>query len=139
MTLDAQKLTPRNPGANSAFPLLSWCHTNHRLCCRTITEPRHGCRSPAHPAALKLVGSNGQISLGKQYAGRHVLVKEREPGVWVIRTAWEKITSIKPPAGIDAVDSLRISQSRRATAHRDGDFIRLLTIAPDHDANDGKK
>jgi len=52
---------------------------------------------------------------------------------------WEKITSIKPPVGIDAVDSLRISQSRRATAHRDGDFIRLLTIAPDHDATDGKK
>ena len=52
---------------------------------------------------------------------------------------WEKITSIKPPAGIDAVYSLRISQSRRATAHRDGDFIRLLTIAPDHDASYGKK
>lgn len=52
---------------------------------------------------------------------------------------WETITSIKPPAGIDAVYSLRISQSRRATAHRDGDFIRLLTIAPDHDATYGKK
>ena len=52
---------------------------------------------------------------------------------------WEKITSIKPPAGIDAVYSLRISQSRRTTAHRDGDFIRLLTIAPDHDATYGKK
>jgi hypothetical protein len=52
---------------------------------------------------------------------------------------WEKITSIKPPAGIDAVYSLRISQSRRATAHRDGDFIRLLTIIPDHDASYGKK
>ena len=52
---------------------------------------------------------------------------------------WEKITSIKPPAGIDAVYSLRISQSRRAAAHRDGDFIRLLTIAPDHDATYGKK
>ena len=52
---------------------------------------------------------------------------------------WEKITSIKPPSGIDAVYSLRISQSRRATAHRDGDFIRLLTIAPDHDATYGKK
>jgi hypothetical protein len=52
---------------------------------------------------------------------------------------WEKITSIKPPAGIDAVYSLRISQSRRATAHRDGDFIRLLTIAPDHDVTYGKK
>ncbi|MCP9859168.1 MULTISPECIES: hypothetical protein [unclassified Cyanobium] len=51
---------------------------------------------------------------------------------------WEKITSIKLPAGIDSVYSLRISQSRRATAHRDGDFIRLLTIAPDHDATYGK-
>jgi hypothetical protein len=40
-----------------------------------------------HPPAIKLVGSNGQISLGKQYAGRHVLVEEREPGVWIIRTA----------------------------------------------------
>jgi len=51
---------------------------------------------------------------------------------------WEKITSIKPPVGIDAVYSLRISQSRRATAHRDGDFMRLLTIAPDHDATYGR-
>jgi len=46
---------------------------------------------------------------------------------------------LKPPAGIDAVYSLRISQSRRATAHRDGNFIRLLTIAPDHDATYGKQ
>ena len=52
---------------------------------------------------------------------------------------WAKITSIQPPAGIDAVYSLRISQSRRATAHRDGDFMRLLTIAPDHDATYGRK
>ena len=52
---------------------------------------------------------------------------------------WEKITSIKPPVGIDAVYSLRISQSRRATAHRDGDFMRLLTIASDHDASYGRK
>ena len=27
----------------------------------------------ASPTSLKLVGSNGQISLGKQYAGRHGL------------------------------------------------------------------
>jgi hypothetical protein len=52
---------------------------------------------------------------------------------------WEKITSIKTPKGIDAVYSLRISRSRRATAHRDGDFLRLLTIAPDHDATYGRK
>jgi hypothetical protein len=43
--------------------------------------------SRGHPPALKLVGSNGQISLGKQYAGRHVLVEESEPGVWIVRTA----------------------------------------------------
>lgn len=52
---------------------------------------------------------------------------------------WEKITSLKPPKGIEAVYSLRITQSRRATAYRDGDFIRLLTIAPDHDATYGRK
>ncbi len=52
---------------------------------------------------------------------------------------WEKIFSVKPPAGVDAIYSLRITQSRRATAFRDGDFIRLLTIAPDHDGAYGKK
>ena len=47
---------------------------------------------------------------------------------------WGKISSIKAPPGVDAIYSLRITQSRRATAYRDGDFIRLLTIAPDHDS-----
>jgi len=32
-------------------------------------------------------GKNGQISLGKEYAGRQVLVEECEPGVWLVRTA----------------------------------------------------
>jgi len=36
---------------------------------------------------VKVIGTNGQISLGKQFAGRQVLVEEREPGVWLIRTA----------------------------------------------------
>ena len=36
---------------------------------------------------VKVIGSNGQISLGKQFAGRQVLVYEEEPGVWLIRTA----------------------------------------------------
>ncbi|MDP2787330.1 MAG: hypothetical protein Q8O79_04565 [Pseudomonadota bacterium] len=52
---------------------------------------------------------------------------------------WEKLVSIKPPSGIPALYSLRITQSRRATAYRDGDFIRLLTIAGDHDSAYGKK
>lgn len=36
---------------------------------------------------VKVVGANGQISLGKQFAGRQVLVEEQEVGVWLIRTA----------------------------------------------------
>jgi hypothetical protein len=52
---------------------------------------------------------------------------------------WEKISSVKPPVGVDAIYSLRITQSRRATAYRDGDFIRLLSIAPDHDSAYGRK
>lgn len=35
----------------------------------------------------KTVGASGQISLGKQYAGRTVVVESPEEGVWVIRTA----------------------------------------------------
>jgi hypothetical protein len=38
-------------------------------------------------ASVKVIGANGQISLGKQYAGRQVLVEEQEPGVWLVRTA----------------------------------------------------
>jgi hypothetical protein len=43
--------------------------------------------SSLSPASVKVIGSNGQISLGKQFAGRQVLVEENEPGVWLIRTA----------------------------------------------------
>lgn len=52
---------------------------------------------------------------------------------------WEKIVSVKLPTGIDAIYSLRITQALRATAYRDGEFIRFLTIAPDHDSTYGKK
>jgi hypothetical protein len=52
---------------------------------------------------------------------------------------WEKIASVKPPPGVDALYSLRITRSRRATAYRDGPFIRLLSIAPDHDSTYGKQ
>jgi hypothetical protein len=185
----------------------------------------------ATKTSVKVVGSNGQISLGKEFAGRQVLVEEQEPGVWLVRTAmvipenelwlhqpqaraeleraldwakrnppkesdpdailkrlkkvrldlnaetfqktwlqldkserdrvtdtlkkllqltwdqvyrdaglkWEKVSSIKPPPGIDAIYTLRITRSRRATAYRQGDFLRFLTIEPDHDAAYGKK
>ena len=41
----------------------------------------------ASTPTVKVIGANGQISLGKQFAGRQVLVEEQESGVWLIRTA----------------------------------------------------
>jgi hypothetical protein len=82
-------------------------------------------QKPERHAALDTLNKIRQLTWNQLY---------RDPGL-----KWEKITSVRPPVGIDAVYSLRISRSRRATAHRDGDFMRLLTIAPDHDATYGKK
>ena len=42
---------------------------------------------PEVKSSIKVVGNNGQISLGKEFAGRQVLVQERAPGVWLITTA----------------------------------------------------
>jgi len=36
---------------------------------------------------VKTIGSSGQISLGKQHAGRTVTVEEVEAGVWLIKSA----------------------------------------------------
>jgi hypothetical protein len=43
--------------------------------------------NPTYPMAFKVVGANGQISIGKQFAGRQILIEEQEPGVWLLRTA----------------------------------------------------
>jgi hypothetical protein len=39
------------------------------------------------PVEIKTVGASGQISLGKQYAGRTVTVEQVTEGVWTIKTA----------------------------------------------------
>ena len=36
-------------------------------------------------ASVKTIGSSGQIALGKEYAGRHVLIDEIERGVWLVK------------------------------------------------------
>lgn len=36
---------------------------------------------------VKQIGASGQLSLGKEFAGRTVLIDRPEPGVWVIKTA----------------------------------------------------
>lgn len=40
----------------------------------------------AERTSLKTVGANGQISFGKKYAGRHMIVEEQAEGVWLVRT-----------------------------------------------------
>ena len=37
-------------------------------------------------AVVKKIGRSGQISLGKEYAGRDVLIEKSEDGVWIIKT-----------------------------------------------------
>jgi len=34
---------------------------------------------------VKVVGSNGQVSLGKEFAGKMVLIDQIEEGTWIIK------------------------------------------------------
>jgi hypothetical protein len=96
-----------------------------------------------------VIGANGQISLGKQFAGRQVIVEEREPGVWLIQAAskiasmtwtqvyqdkglrWEQIESVRSAQDVDAIYSLRITRAARALAYRKREWIRLLLVSAD--------
>ena len=46
---------------------------------------------------------------------------------------WELIQHLKAPND-GKVYSLRLSQRIRAVAYRDGDFLRLISLHPDHDS-----
>jgi len=37
-------------------------------------------------ATVKMVGVSGQIYLGKEYAGKLVMLDEVEPGVWLLKS-----------------------------------------------------
>ena len=43
--------------------------------------------SVADNKMVKSIGASGQISLGKEFDGRQVLVESPAKGVWIIRTA----------------------------------------------------
>lgn len=92
---------------------------------RVFQENLLSLQKPERHAALDTLNKIRQLTWNQFY---------RDNGL-----KWEKVISVKPPAGVDAIYSLRITRSRRATTFRDGDFIRLLTIAPDHDGTYGKK
>ncbi|MDG4584594.1 MAG: hypothetical protein P9E67_11015 [Candidatus Competibacter sp.] len=85
--------------------------------------------STAQPI-VKVIGTNGQISLGKQYAGRQVLVEEPEPGVWLIRTATVIPDNERwlhtPQAAADLERALAWAQANPPTdAHLDATLERL--------------
>ena len=91
----------------------------------TFQKNLFGLQKPERLAALDTLKKILQLNWAQVY---------RDNGL-----KWEKVVSVRPPQGIDAVYSLRITQSRRATAYRDGPYMRLLTVAPDHDSTYGKK
>lgn len=84
----------------------------------------------AHAPTVKVVGTNGQISLGKQYAGRQVLVEEREPGVWIVRTATvipdNERWLHEPQAAVDLQAAMEWSAAHAATDTDIGDTLTRL-------------
>lgn len=84
--------------------------------------------------AVKLVGTNGQISLGKQFAGRQVLVEEQEPGVWLVRTATvipdnERWLHSEPATGALG-EALDWAQSHPASDEAADDVLKRLRNEP---------
>ena len=39
----------------------------------------------AHQPQVKVIGVNGQVSLGKEFAGKLVLIDQVEDGTWIIK------------------------------------------------------
>ena len=36
---------------------------------------------------IKVIGSSGQVSFGKEHAGKTITIEELQPGVWMVKTA----------------------------------------------------
>lgn len=77
-------------------------------------------------SGVKIVGKNGQILLGKEFAGQRMLVEEIEPGEWLIRVAvvvprsqaWVHTEAMQTRLA-KAIDRVK------ATAPRETDLTRL--------------
>jgi hypothetical protein len=83
--------------------------------------------------SVKIVGANGQISLGKDYAGRQVLVEEREPGVWFVRTAVvipeNEMWLHQPQAASDLKESLQWAARTTASSTPLDAFVEKVSPA----------
>ena len=84
-------------------------------------------------AAVKIVGANGQISLGKQFAGRQVLVEEREPGCWLICMAQpipdNERWLLDHKAARDLANALDWAMQHPPTDHNVGAILKALREA----------
>ena len=78
-------------------------------------------------SSVKVIGANGQISLGKEFAGRQVLVEEREPGVWMVRTALvipeNELWLHQPHVKADLENALDYATDNRPTGTADLDVF----------------
>lgn len=65
--------------------------------------------------SVKTIGKSGQIALGKEFAGKQVLVDRVEPGVWVVKLGEfvpdsERWLSQSPVAG-DLEEAIRWAET----------------------------
>ncbi|MBK7022394.1 MAG: hypothetical protein IPH41_02430 [Sulfuritalea sp.] len=81
-------------------------------------------------SSVKIIGTNGQISLGKQFAGRQVLVEEREPGVWLVRTATVLPDNERwlhqPQAATELQEAMTWAQNNPPTDRKSGAVLEKL-------------
>ena len=81
-------------------------------------------------SSVKIIGGNGQISLGKQFAGRQVLVEEREPGVWLVRTVTVLPDNERwlhqPQAAAELQEAMTWAQNNPPTDRKSGAVLEKL-------------
>lgn len=95
---------------------------------------------------VKTIGAGGQIYLGKEYAGQHVLVTQIDKGVWRIKTAdviphdekW-----MHTPENIAKIDEgLKELENTPFQATTEGEmealFVKALALAEEREQNEVK-
>ncbi len=81
-------------------------------------------------SAIKVIGANGQISLGKEFAGQHIIVEQQEKGVWLIRTAeiipHNEIWLHQPKASEDLLNAMNWAKNKSPSASNPETLIEEL-------------
>lgn len=86
--------------------------------------------------SIKTIGRNGQISLGKEYAGKTVQVEEIEDGVWIVKTGefipngerWLRASEVAEPLS----EAIRWAEEN-PPGETDLDALEEASIGPEHD------